>query len=662
MTQFPTLFSPFKIRDVELPNRVVMAPMSTELGGKNGEVTDAMIAFYTERAKGGFGLIIVEYTCVDVATGRAHEYQLTLEGRDNLDGHKRLTRSVHDAGAKIFMQMQHSGQYAVAKLLPDGMPVGPCDVFHPRKTEWQLCRAATDAEIRKWIDSFASTAALAVEAGYDGVEMHAAHGYLLLQFLSPRANQRTDEWGGAEENRLRFPLAVIRAIRAAIGNAPFIFRISVDEFRAGGLTIEDMERIAPLMVEAGVDALHCSAGWGTGRGMEKILEPMNESEGWRIPYAKRIKDVTDAPVIAVGQIRWPQMAEDALASGQTDLIALGRPSLADPEWPNKARSGRVTDIRPCTSCNYCLSFPEGRHFVNCAENPRTGTELDPGIAPEIGKGKTAAVVGGGPGGMAAALMLNQAGFETHLFETAPRLGGGLVVSATPPGKDKLFWYRDYLERQVNQSGVVQHLGNSANIDQIRRINPAVTMVAAGTMRRDMAIPGGDGPNVYDAFALLNGDTTIDLKPGKSAIVYGGGETGCETAEYLAHHGVKVTLVSRSAIHQLARAAEHIYRGALAARLAENPLIQIVSDTHVLAVDENGVRLSNNNTLPCDWLFIAQGRDSNRDLADSLEAAGITCTVIGDALKGGRIGDAVHGAYRAVLALADPAAPPRPVTC
>jgi 2,4-dienoyl-CoA reductase (NADPH2) len=662
MTQFPTLFSPFKIRDVELPNRVVMAPMSTELGGTNGEVTDAMIAFYTERAKGGFGLIIVEYTCVDVSTGRAHEYQLTLEGRDNLEGHKRLVESVHAAGAKVFMQLQHSGQYAVAKLLPDGMPVGPCDVFHPRKPEWQLCRAASDAEIRKWIVSFANTAALAIEAGYDGVEMHAAHGYLLLQFLSPRANQRTDEWGGPEENRLAFPLAVIRSIRAAIGNAPFSFRISVDEFRAGGLTIEDMERIAPLMVEAGVDALHCSAGWGTGRGMEKILEPMNEAEGWRIPYAERIKKVTGVPVIAVGQIRWPQMAEDALASGQTDLIALGRPSLADPSWPNKAREGRVADIRPCTSCNYCLGVHGDRHFVSCAENPRAGTELDPGLTPGIGKGRTAAVVGGGPGGMAAALMFDQAGFETHLYEAAPRLGGGLVVSATPPGKDKLFWYRDYLERQVNQSGVRQHLGAPASLEAVKALAPAVTMVAAGTARRDMDIPGIEGPHVHDAFALLNGDTTLDLAPGKSAVVYGGGETGCETAEYLAHHGVKVTLVSRSGIHQLARAAEHIYRGALTARLAENPLIEIVADTHVTAVGEEGIELSNGTSVKADWLLIAQGRDSNRDLADALEAAGVPCTLVGDALKGGRIGDAVHGAYRAVLALADTAAEPLPVAC
>lgn len=662
MTNFPTLFSPFKIRDVTLSNRMVMAPMSTELGGKNGEVTPAMIAFYTERAKGGFGLIIVEYTCVDVSTGRAHDYQLTLEDRGNLPGHVALAKSVHDAGAKIFMQLQHSGQYAVAKLLPDNMPVGPCDVFHPRKPEWQLCRAATDAEIRSWIEKFANTAALAIEAGYDGVEMHAAHGYLLLQFLSPRANQRTDEWGGLEENRLAFPLAVIRAIRVAIGNAPFIFRISVDEFRAGGLTIKDMERIAPLMVEAGVDALHCSAGWGTGRGMEKILEPMNEPEGWRIPYAERIKRATGVPVIAVGQIRWPQMAEDALVSGKADLIALGRPSLADPEWPNKARDGRMDDIRPCTSCNYCLGVHGDRHFVSCAENPRTGTELDPGITADIGKGRKAAVIGGGPGGMAAALMLDQAGFETHLFESAQRLGGGLVVSATPPGKDKLFWYRDYLERQVNQSGVVQHLGSAVDVATIKALAPAVTMVAAGTSRRDMDIPGIEDPHVYDAFALLNGDTTLNLAPGKTAIVYGGGETGCETAEYLAHHGVKVTLVTRSGIHQLARAAEHIYRGALVARLSENPLIEIIADSNVKAITDDGVHLDNGASLNADWLFIAQGRDSNRAMADALEAAGIPCTLVGDALKGGRIGDAVHGAYRAVLALADPHAKPQVVAC
>ncbi|MBA3055314.1 MAG: NADH:flavin oxidoreductase [Sphingomonadales bacterium] len=665
MTAFPNLFSPFRIRDVELPNRVVMAPMSTELGGVHGEVTPEMIAFYTERAKGGFGLIIVEYTCVDVTTGRAHEYQLTLDSRENLEGHRQLVDSVHAAGAKIFMQMQHSGQYANARLLPDGMPVGPCDAFHPRDPSRQIARAATDAEIRSWIDAFATTAGLAMEAGYDGVEMHAAHGYLLLQFLSPRSNHRDDAWGGDEARRLAFPLAVIRSIRKAIGDAPFLFRISADEFREGGLTIEDMERIAPLMVEAGVDGLHCSMGWGTGRGMEQVLEPMNVAEGWRIPYAERIRKATGVPVIAVGQIRWPQMAEDAVASGQTDLVALGRPSLADPEWPNKAREGRVDDIRPCTSCNYCLGGQAGRHQVGCAENPRTGDELNPGISPDIGKGRTAAVIGGGPGGMAAALLLDQAGFTTHLFEAAPRLGGGLVVSATPPGKDKLFWYRDYLERRINKSGVHQHLGTAADVGAIKALAPAVTMVAAGTARRDMDIPGIEGPNVLDAFALLNGDVTPDLAPGKSAIVYGGGETGCETAEYLADHGVKVTLVSRSLAKQLARAAEGIYRGALIARLAENPLVDVVAETHVTRVDGNAVELEGpegTSRLTPDWLFVAQGRDSNRGLADKLEAAGISCTLVGDAMTGGRIGDAVHGAYRAVLAMADPATPPLPVAC
>ena len=252
-TPYPHLFSPFKIRNLELKNRLVMAPMSTELGGKHGEVTPEMIAFYRERALGGMGLIVVEYTCIAPDTGRAHEYQLTLESRRNLDGHRRLVKTVHDAGAKILMQMQHSGQYSNPAVLPDNMPAGPCDVFHRKDPTRKTSRALTGAEIEDMVEYHGRTAGLAIEAGYDGVELHGAHGYLLLQFMSPLSNHRDDEWGGDFERRLAFPLAVIRRIRKEIGDKALVYRISADEFRPGGLTIGDMEVISQRLVEAGAD-------------------------------------------------------------------------------------------------------------------------------------------------------------------------------------------------------------------------------------------------------------------------------------------------------------------------------------------------------------------------------------------------------------------------
>ncbi|MDK2768923.1 oxidoreductase [Sphingomonas sp.] len=652
-TAFPNLFTPLRLRGVELPNRLVMAPMSTELGGLEGEVTPAMIAFYRERALGGMGLIIVEYTCVDPDTGRAHEYQLTLDDRKNLDGHRRLVRTVHDAGAKIFMQIQHCGQYANRKVLPGGMPVGPSDIFSKRDPEQMTCRGLTSEEIAKLVISFGNTAALAVEAGYDGVELHGAHGYLLTQFMSPLGNKRDDEWGGDAERRLAFPLAVIRSVREKLGELPLVYRLSADEFRPGGLTIDDMEEIAPRLVEAGADALHVSMGWGVGPAFEKVVEPMSMPEGWRIPYAARIRAATGVPVIAVGQIRWPETGEQAVASGDADLIALGRPMLTDPEWANKAKAGRRDLIRPCTSCNWCISPHPGRVQVGCAENPRTGTELDPPIPADMGKGKRAVVIGAGPGGASAALLLQQSGFETHIFETREFTGGGIIASATPPGKDKLFWYSDYLSNRLAESAVVRHFGKRAELKDIIALDPDVAILAAGTRRIDLPIEGLDDPIVMDAYDLLMRERDLGLVEGQHAIVYGGGETGCETAEFCAHHGVHVTLVSRSPADKLARSAEWVYRMGLLRRLHENPLITIVDNSHVRGVGNRKVTIETGGVareIEADRLLLAQGRRSADELAAALGDAGIAVSVVGDSRQVGRIGDAVHMSYRAVQAL------------
>lgn len=652
-TAYPNLFTPLRLRGVELPNRLVMAPMSTELGGLEGEVTPAMIAFYRERALGGMGLIIVEYTCVDPDTGRAHEYQLTLDDRKNLDGHRRLVRTVHDAGAKIFMQIQHCGQYANRKVLPGGMPVGPSDIFSKRDPEQMTCRGLTSEEIAKLVISFGNTAALAVEAGYDGVELHGAHGYLLTQFMSPLGNKRDDEWGGDAERRLAFPLAVIRSVREKLGELPLVYRLSADEFRPGGLTIDDMEEIAARLVEAGADALHVSMGWGVGPAFEKVVEPMSMPEGWRIPYAARIRAATGVPVIAVGQIRWPETGEQAVASGDADLIALGRPMLTDPEWANKAKAGRRDLIRPCTSCNWCISPHPGRVQVGCAENPRTGTELDPPIPADMGKGKRAVVIGAGPGGASAALLLQQSGFETHIFETREFTGGGIIASATPPGKDKLFWYSDYLSNRLAESAVVRHFGKRAELKDIIALDPDVAILAAGTRRIDLPIEGLDDPIVMDAYDLLMRERDLGLVEGQHAIVYGGGETGCETAEFCAHHGVHVTLVSRSPADKLARSAEWVYRMGLLRRLHENPLITIVDNSHVRGVGNRKVTIETGGVareIEADRLLLAQGRRSADELAAALGDAGIAVSVVGDSRQVGRIGDAVHMSYRAVQAL------------
>jgi 2,4-dienoyl-CoA reductase-like NADH-dependent reductase (Old Yellow Enzyme family)/thioredoxin reductase len=651
-TAYPQLFSPFALGDLTLRNRVVMSPMSTEMGGEDGSITPRMTAFYRERALGGVGLITVEFTSVSPQTGRASGRQLTLEAGRNLDGHVRLVEIVREAGAHIFMQMQHSGQFANAALLPGGMPIAPSDVYARRDPGRQIARSMSPQEIRRMIEAFGTIAELAVEAGYDGVELHGAHGYLLTQFLSPLGNHRDDEWGGDFERRLKFPREVISRVKRALGRRPLCFRLSADEFTPGGLTIEDLVLIVPHLVAAGVNLLHVSTGWGVGRAFATVVEPMSTPEGWRIPYARRIKDAAGIPVIAVGQIRWPETAEVAIAAGDCDLIALGRPMLADPYWAKKAEAGRRDAIRPCTSCNWCVSAHDGGSGVGCAENPRTGFELDPPLTHSLGAGRMAVIVGGGPGGMAAALFLDEAGFEAHLFERRGRLGGGLVASAAPPGKDKLAWYDSYLQQRIAASGVHVHLGRAIDVDTIVPMNPDVTVIASGTRPRDLQIEGLDDPFALEAYDVLMGERDPAVPPGGRVVIYGGGETGCEIAEYMAARNVAVMLVTRSPKDKLARSADWVYRMGLVARIMENPNITVLQNSTIIRVEGDIAIVDGEHAGPiqADRLLLAQGRVPDDTLAVELAAAGISCMVVGDSHKVGRIGDAVHMAYKAVQSL------------
>ncbi|MES2899007.1 MAG: FAD-dependent oxidoreductase [Pseudomonadota bacterium] len=667
-TPYPNLFLPLQIGALTLPNRVVMAPMSTNLSAHDGTVTPAQIAFYRARAAGGTGMIIVEFCCVDAATGRSEHRQLILENEASVDGHRQLVKAIKDAGSVACLQLQHGGQGAKRELLADGVAWAPSDVPSRKDPSVMSARAMTVDEIEHTIEAFGRTAELAVQAGYDALELHGAHGYLLTSFISPMTNQRDDAFGGDEERRLAFSRRVIARVKQALGSRPLIYRFSADEFSPLGLSIEDMVRIAPKLVEAGADALHVSIGTGW-TSFDKVVEPMSMPEGWRIPYARRIRDAVSVPVIAVGQIRWPATAERAIASGDADLIALGRTLLADPEWANKARAGVDAEIRPCTSCNYCVTISSGPDgAIGCAENPRTGHELD--ALPDAGplRGARAIVVGGGPGGMAAALMLDQAGFAAELYESRATLGGGLIASAAPPLKEKLRWYQDYLEYRLGRSKVAVRMGKRVEIKDLDGKAPAIVVIAVGGRAVGMPIDGIGNPNVFDAYQLLMGDGATLPPPGDLPfVVYGGGETGCESAEFLSERGYQVVLVSRSPQRQLARAAEMIYRSVLRKRLSANPGIRIVDNSTITSIGSDGqIALRDKDgqvsTIASAGVLIAQGRIPEKELVGQLRAAGIPVVAIGDARQGGRIGDAVHHAYAAVNAVCSAAAPLKQLAC
>jgi 2,4-dienoyl-CoA reductase (NADPH2) len=655
--RFPHLFSPFKLGSVTLPNRTVMAPMSTNLGTEQGAVTPRQVAFYRARAVGGTGMVIVEFCSVHADSGRSEHRQLTLEDARHLDGHQRLVEAITGADSVACLQLQHGGQGAKRNLVSDGLPVTASDVRSRRDPERLIARALSIGEIEHLIACFGRTAELGVRAGYQAFELHGAHGYLLTSFLSPFTNQRDDAFGGDETRRLEFARRVLARVRQAIGDRPLIYRLSADEFTPQGLGVADMERIAPKLVAAGADALHVSLGLGW-TGLDKVIDPMSSPEGWRLPYARRLRAASGVPVIAVGQIRLPETAERAVREGDADLIALGRPLLADPEWARKARDGRPDQIRPCTSCNYCVTMGSGEHgIIGCAENPRTGRELEalPHAGPADG-GRTI-VVGGGPGGMAAALMLQQAGFSTELIESRAHLGGGLIASAAPPHKDKLRWYQDYLERQIADSPVTVRTGTRADPRSLSEPGTRLVVLAHGGRPKRLPIEGQAWQGVLDAYELLMGSGG-ELPPpqkGLPMLVYGGGETGCETAEYLAERGYEVLLVSRSSARQLARAAEPIYRGVLLKRLLANTQVRLLPETHLETIADDGrvsMRAADGTLqqLACARVLLAQGREPDPELPEALAAAGVPFVAIGDARRGGRIGDAVHDAYAAVSAL------------
>lgn len=660
---FKHLFDPIMIRGMRVKNRLAMAPMESHLGNADGSVSKEAIAYYRERALGGVGLVVVEYTCVDGTDGfSSMAPQLRLDSPFYRSGHGKLAAAIKSGGARACVQLSHAGRQsreAVIGRQPVSSSAVPLQSFYLNAVP----RALEEEEIHRIVQSYASAAALAVQSGYDAVMLHGAHGYLLQQFLSPLVNHRDDNWGGDFERRLNFPLAVVQAVRAAIGETPLLYRMSVDDFLEGGLTVEDSEIIAPRLCEAGVDAIDISCG--SLDKVEVIVEPMSVAEGWRLPMARRIREATGKPVICAGVIRRPEMADAAVAAGDTDMISLGRALLADPMWPIKAQRGQSDDIRLCTSCNWCIKETGSNRGVGCAENPRCGHETDPPID-GFGAGRRATVVGGGPGGMAAALMLDQAGFAVTLFEKRSTLGGNLITSATPPGKEKLFWYHTFLLRRMERSGIELRLGASADADAILETQPDAIILASGSRPAPLTLSGAGGLMVRPASEVLLGDVVLPKSTAERPIlIYGGGETGTETAQYLTERGHHVLLVTRSNRRFLARNAEPLYRIDMLRKLHTDPAIRVLDHMRLAGVGADHVILANDegeHVEPAAAVLLAHGLVPEDRLADALADADVPVISIGDAAQVARIGEAVRDAYQTVQDLRRLILQPEPVAC
>lgn len=418
--EYKELFQKGRIGSLEIKNRIVMPAMGVSLAEPDGRANEHIIRYYEERAKGGVGLIITEIGRVEPEYGTAMPNQLGAYAQYQIPHLERLTERVHKYGTKIFMQLQHPGRQNKSSMIGGRQIVAPSAVMCGISQE--MPRELTTEECTSIMKAFVKGAVIAKAAGFDGVELHAAHGYLLNQFLSPYTNKRTDRYGGSFSNRIRILEEMITAIRHLCGNRFMIsVRISGDEFVEGGLHLDDMVQIAQNLESFGIDVIDVSSGiYESG---PTIIEPSSYAQGWKKHLATAIRKDVKIPVIATNNIKEPEVAEALLEEGVCDFVAIGRASLADPEWSKKAKENRSDEINKCIGCLYCFNRLQGGDHISCAVNPRCGREVEYSDLKKDGNGRTVAVIGGGAAGMTAALTLKERGFTPILFEKDSRLGG-----------------------------------------------------------------------------------------------------------------------------------------------------------------------------------------------------------------------------------------------
>ena len=637
--RYEKLFETGKIGSLRLKNRIVMPAMGTGFATSSGEASDEIIRYYEERARGGCGLIITEITRIDDETGVGMSCQLSATKGMHIQRLERLADAVHRHDTKIFAQLHHPGRQTPSKLLGGKPPVAPSPIAC--KVVGELPRELTTAECEALTKKFVVGAVIAKTAGFDGVEVHAAHGYLINQFLSPYTNKRTDKYGGNFVNRMRFLTEVVVGIRFACPGFPISVRISADEFIEGGLKLEDSIKIARYLESIGVSAINVSCG--TYESGYSIIEPYALPEAWKKHLAAGIKAAVKIPVIAVNNIKHPATAEALLEEGVCDFVAIGRGQLVDPQWGNKAKYGQEALLRKCIGCMHCFKIANQGRAIQCTINPIVGRETVYGDDRLVkdGAGRTVAVIGGGPAGMQAALVLAKRGFKPVVFEKGGALGGTMNLADKPPKKELIGEFIETQKAELEAYGVEVRLNTPATVEAVRALDPYGVIVACGGTPIRPKVPGLDGETVYTAEDVLSGKVSLS---GKRIAVIGGGVTGLETAEVLgASNEVSVVEMTGAVGTALYPSVKGMLLKALA---AEN--VQILTDRTLTGVEPGKIHMIETTSafareLEVDAVVLALGVRSGMALVEEFEAAFDKVTAVGDAHKPGIIADALREA-------------------
>lgn len=687
---YDMLFSPMKIGNVEIKNRIVMAPMCMGFGQYNGCATETMMNYYEERAKGGVGLIFTEITRINDITGASSFGQLGMSHDYQIPALKEMADRIHRHNCKVMVELHHPGRQNLglmigtvpicnigSKLLgnmytkiltgaviPPGKVLQDKDIV-PRTVAPSKCekskmsesvnRELSKKEIKKLICQFVEGAVRVQKAGCDGVELHASHGYLIQQFLSPNTNKRTDEYGGSLKNRMRFLLEIIDGIRKNCGkDFPIVVRLTVDEMYSKigqdgkGYNLEEGLKMAKILNDKGIDAIDVSsAAYDT---FNYWLEPTTFTPGWRKYLACEVKKVVDIPVIAANLIRSPKQAELQLEEGCQDFISLGRPLIADPYWAKKVKNGNENLVKRCVCCLYCFeSMMNGAYKYThgkCSVNPFVGRE-DVKLK-HNGNARKVVIIGAGCAGLTAAELLAKRGFDVTVFEKDSKQGGQLNLASKPPHKDKMNWVCEDLLANAVSAGAKVIFNTLATKDIIDSYSPQIVINATGG--NAVHPKAFSGNNISTVTEILDGSVKLG---NKNVAVIGSGMTGLETSELLVSQGNKVTIIEMA--DEIAPSAwfQHVDD---ALPVLEKAGTKFLTSHKLLSVSQSGIELEDLKSkktisLKVDYVVLSLGVKPDTVLFDTIKnSSNYKVYNIGDSLKIGRIANATESAYQLVMSI------------
>lgn len=650
---FPSVFSPFRFGNVQVKNRIEFSPSCSCLASPNGYVTRELIAYYQSIARGGAGIITIGETPVDFKYAKRHEYQLNLSDDKVINGLSVLVEAVERYGAKLSIELSHAGGALINRskaIAPSPIPTTLEKMLAKKEGRRVTPVVEMDQDmIDKVIDNFASAAERCLRAGFQMVMIHGAHGHLIAQFLSPYYNKRTDHYGGSLENRARFAIELLTAIRKRIGSKLALeYRISASELIPEGMQVEDTIKFVK-MIEDKIDLLHVSAGLlSEPETAPQIIQPTYFPHEFNVHYAEKLKKALDVPIATVGSIVDLEMADRIISEGKADIVAMARAIIADPEIVNKSRRGELDEIRPCLRCNVCTEYTRNELPIRCTVNPVIGREIDYSHIRPAKKKKRVVIIGGGPAGMEAALVASTRGHEVLLFERNDKLGGNLILAAGPPFKADMKRYLNWLsQKTLHDSNITVRFNIEATVKVVEAEEPDVIIVAVGAEPIIPDIPGVKRDNVVMAGDVFAG--RVHAHMGDAVVVVGAGLTGCEAALLIAQQGKRVSIID---VLEHEQVFSDVPRGLM--QLLQKHEVSFITDVKLEEITDRGVvvidKAWERHEIVADTVVFATGLKPRGEIAAVFKNLTADVYVIGDACKPQNLKQAIHDGFNVAVEL------------